>query len=230
MFGAEYHKIQTIFKRDERGLIQPGEWSCPEFEYLSTSPWLWTEKVDGTNIRLHYTPGEFGGTVQVGGRTDQAQLPAKLVANLDEAGLTLAGQFKEIFGEDSATIYGEGYGAGIQKGGVYRPDQSLVIFDVKVGDWWLRREDVIDVASKLGLEVVAPVGRMTIYGAIELIKQEVATPGSLRSRWEGALMEGLVGKPTVDLFNRRGDRIVAKIKVKDFRDRATRNKKQEVSR
>ena len=35
MFGPEYTKIQTAFKRDERNVIIPGEWTLPEFRYLS---------------------------------------------------------------------------------------------------------------------------------------------------------------------------------------------------
>jgi hypothetical protein len=31
----EYHKIQTIYKRDEHGKIIIGDYSKPEFKYLS---------------------------------------------------------------------------------------------------------------------------------------------------------------------------------------------------
>ena len=50
----EYHKIQSIYKRDEktRKFIE-GQWSLPEFEYLQNNRWLWTDKVDGTNIRVY---------------------------------------------------------------------------------------------------------------------------------------------------------------------------------
>ena len=45
-------KIQTVFMRDERNVIVPGEWTLPELAYLADKDWRWTEKVDGTNIRL----------------------------------------------------------------------------------------------------------------------------------------------------------------------------------
>ena len=54
IFGPEYPKIQTLFKRDDRNVIIEGDWSVPEFAYLADKPWRWTEKVDGTNIRLHW--------------------------------------------------------------------------------------------------------------------------------------------------------------------------------
>ena len=50
----EYHKIQTIFKRDPENKFKTliyGEFSLPEFEYLKNNTWIFTEKVDGTNIR-----------------------------------------------------------------------------------------------------------------------------------------------------------------------------------
>ena len=51
----EYHKIHTVFKRDPankyRTLLM-GEYSHPEFAYLRYNDWVFTEKVDGTNIRI----------------------------------------------------------------------------------------------------------------------------------------------------------------------------------
>ena len=48
----EYHKIQTVFKRDpetnHRTLLE-GQYSMPEFEYLANNQWVFTEKIDGTN-------------------------------------------------------------------------------------------------------------------------------------------------------------------------------------
>src|ERR1700692_4009049 len=78
MFGPEYPKINTAFKRDERNVIILDDWSLPEFQYLSDKIWRWTEKVDGTNIRLHWD----GTKVRIGGRTDNAQVPATLISNL----------------------------------------------------------------------------------------------------------------------------------------------------
>jgi len=33
--NTEYPKIQSIWKRDDKGLIQTGDFSRPEFEYLA---------------------------------------------------------------------------------------------------------------------------------------------------------------------------------------------------
>jgi hypothetical protein len=51
----EYHKIQTVFKRDPSNnykTLLEGEFAIPEFGYLQDNEWVFTEKVDGTNIRV----------------------------------------------------------------------------------------------------------------------------------------------------------------------------------
>ncbi len=205
-FGPEYSKIHTIWKRDERGVIVPDDYSLPELEYLAGNQWMWTEKVDGTNIRLHWD----GVKVTIGGRTDNAQVPARLVANL--APVTEPGLWKTVFPDaDDVTVYGEGYGAKIQSGGMYRQDQALIVFDVLVGPWWLLPADVADVAAKLGLEVVPRLEPMSLDAAWTSL-----TAGRFGSAWPDARIEGYVGRPAVELFTRKGERLLVKMKVKDW--------------
>jgi hypothetical protein len=214
IFGPEYTKINTAFKRDERNVIIPGDWSLPEFAYLADNDWTWTEKVDGTNIRLHWN----GSRLTIGGRTDNAQVPSALVARL--APLSDPGTWKGIFPEaDDVTVYGEGYGARIQSGGMYRPDQALIVFDVRVGSWWLTDESIADIAGKLGLETVPPYGTLTLNEAWRAITENRVT-----SHWQDARAEGLVGRPAAPLFTRRGDRLIVKLKGKDWADYQRRGK------
>lgn len=208
IFGPEYPKIQTLYKRDDRHTIIPGDWTAPEFEYLQNDEWSWTEKVDGTNIRLHWD----GTEVRIGGRTDNADVPLPLRDNLEQRGLFDPFRWHEIFGDaEDVTVYGEGYGPKIQSGGQYRADQSLVVFDVLVETRWLQRADIEDVAVKLHLGVVPVLLKTSLNVAADTVHC-----GGLESTWPGAKLEGLVGRPAVDLFNRRGERILAKIKHKDF--------------
>ena len=218
----EYHKIDSIFKRDPKGKFLIGEWSRPEFEYLADNPWLWTEKIDGTNIRVMYQDegndmlGPFWN-VTFGGKTDNAQIPAKLVKHLEDT-FTISAM-ENVFGMTGSRIclYGEGYGAGIQKGGGnYSPDQKFILFDVKIGDWWLQREDVQDIASKLNIEVVPIHGYFTLREMIDAFFSERHIPPKSKIS-ETALTEGYVGTPVVPLFARNGDRIITKIKYKDVR-------------
>lgn len=207
---SEYHKIQSIFKRDmdsrSKTLIE-GDWTLPEFEYLAGNVWTFTEKVDGTNIRVIFK----GGEITYGGRTDSAQIPAQLVSRLNGRFLPLAGTLAEMFADGDAVLYGEGYGAKIQKGGGnYRADQDFVLFDVRVGPWWLQRRDVEDVASKLGLDLVPVIGEGTLHDAVKMAK------AGIRSMWGDFQAEGIVARPKTELNTRSGHRLIAKIKCRDF--------------
>jgi hypothetical protein len=209
---SEYHKIQTIFKRDmsspKKTLID-GEWTNPEFEYLAGNLWDFTEKVDGTNIRIILKDG----SITFGGRTDSAQLPSPLIARLNDRFLTIAARNKmaDVF-SSGAVLYGEGYGAKIQKNGSqYRADQDFILFDVLVGNFWLRRDDVKDVAANIGLDVVPSIGEGTLHDAVRLAKEGIpSTFGDFES-------EGIVARPKTELRTRSGSRIIAKIKCRDFR-------------
>ena len=207
---SEYHKIQTIFKRDmasKRKTLMEGDWTLPEFEYLAGNAWTFTEKVDGTNIRVIFKDG----AVAFGGRTEDADIPAPLLSRLNERFLPLAKRLGEVFTDGAAVLYGEGYGAKIQKGGGnYRADQDFVLFDVRVGPWWLQRADVDDVAQELGLDVVPVIGEGTLHDAVALAK------AGIRSTWGDFQAEGIVARPKVELNTRGGQRLIAKIKSRDF--------------
>lgn len=209
----EYHKIQAIYKRQKekpRPFIE-GEWSLPEFEYLAKNKWQWTEKVDGTNIRIGYTHPSIDREVR--GRTDNAQLYAPLVKRLEEIlpieKLHIA--FSELEGESTEiTLFGEGYGKGIQKGGKYRDEVDFVLFDVSVGNWILRRPDVENIAEKLGIRVVPILFECSIFEAVERVKAGIV------STWGDFPAEGVVGRTPHELRLRNTQRIITKIKHKDF--------------
>ena len=206
----EYHKIKTVFKRDPatkfKTLLE-GEFASPEFEYLKNNEWIFTEKVDGTNIRVMFD----GEKITFGGKTERAQIPATLVEVLQNLFLAQLGQFKTIF-DCPVCFYGEGYGAGIQKGGKYRQDQNFTLFDVKIGDWWLQRKDVLDIASKLGIGIVPA------FAGGSLIRMVGMAKNGFRSNWGDFLAEGIVARPVIELKTRNGDRIITKIKHKDFQE------------
>jgi len=207
----EYPKIQTMFKRDMQNngkALLEGQWTMPEFEYLANNVWEFTEKVDGTNIRVMFKDG----TVTFGGKTDAAQIPAPLVERLIALFHTeeRREQMRDMFPEGGTCLYGEGYGAKIQNGGNYRADQDFVLFDVKVGNWWLRRFDVEEVAQLLDLDVVPIIGEGTLHDAITLAKVGIT------SMWGDFAAEGIVARPKTELLTRGGHRIITKIKSRDF--------------
>ena len=74
-----YPKINSLWKREldtGRKYLIADEYACEEFKNIKT--WRVTEKIDGTNIRIIYRDG----VVSMRGRTDDAQIPPKLLTFL----------------------------------------------------------------------------------------------------------------------------------------------------
>jgi len=207
----EYHKIQTVFKRDpetKHKTLLEGDYSIPEFEYLKDNQWDFTEKIDGTNIRICF---DFETKVlDFKGKTDRAQLPAQLVNHLRES--ILVEELVEMFPDSNAVLYGEGCGAKIQKGGGnYYNDQRFVLFDVLIGKWWLKRDAVQDIAKELNLPIAPLFSDGTLNDMVELARK------GFNSEWGDFQAEGIVARPKSELIARNGKRIITKIKCKDFR-------------
>ena len=204
-----YHKIQSVFKRDEKGRMLFGEYSTDEFDYLKNNQWTFTEKVDGTNVRVHWD----GKDVILGGRTDNAQIPTFLMQRLQNMFMTTpAKQIFRSMDNESMTLYGEGYGAKIQKGGGnYKADGvDFVLFDVQVGGWWLKRKDVVDIAISFRVGTVPELVNGTLPEMVSMVRK------GLGSMWGEFPAEGIVARPVVELQGRNGKRIITKIKHKDY--------------
>jgi len=212
----EYHKINGLYKRFTegplRGQFKDGrdgnlpEFARDEFLYLFNNYWVGTEKIDGTNIRMYYN----GLSVEIKGRTDKAQIPSFLQEKLDNMIIP----FDDVFGDEEVTLYGEGYGARIQKGGGnYISDGvDFILFDVRIGNWWLKRKDVQEIAEKLCMKTVPVVFKGTLSDAKKLVKdgfQSVIAEKECQA-------EGLVLTPIGDFLDRSGKRIITKLKTKDY--------------
>ena len=208
----EYIKIETPYIRSEDGnkkLIE-GKFRNETIEFLKDVEWQFTEKIDGTNISIVWD----GHKVEFHGRTERAQIPAHLVNKLNDLfkGEVNEEMFEQIFGDTPMILYGEGYGYKIQNGGNYRDDVSFILFDVyqPTTDVWLKREAVEDIANKLNIEVVPIILEGTIEDAVKFVKTK---PWSTIGK---AKMEGVVGRPMIELKDRMGKRIVVKVKVRDY--------------
>lgn len=221
--SRDYQKINTLFKRDNEGIIIPSELTNKEFEYMRDCKWECTEKIDGTNIHIDLVTEEDGEErVEFHGRTEKAVIPAHLMAYLVET-FPLE-KIRQVFdlGDQPAgvtiSIYGEGYGQKIQKCGkdYISNDVGFILFDVRVGHWWLLRKDCEEIASKLNVPIVPLVGSgyYTIDEAIEIVsngfKSLVAENSDLQA-------EGLVLKTPCGMLDRSGQRIITKLKTCDFR-------------
>lgn len=211
----QYEKIETVFCRDTNGTkrLILDNYRNPTIAYLKDNMWLFTEKVDGTNVRVHWD----GHKVEFGGRTDKAQIPGPLLNKLNEMFVTTEAEelFEQTWGDKDVILFGEGYGPKIQNGGEYRSDVSFILFDVLVGDNYQEREWVEKTAQMFNIDVVPIVLTGTIQDGIDYVMKHP------RSTMGTAMMEGVVGRPMIELRDRRGERVIIKIKWEDFKHFAT---------
>ena len=194
----EYHKIIGIFERDHntKKLIEE-KYTNETIEYLKDNVWEFTEKIDGTNIRIIWD----GHKVSFYGRTDKAQMPVELSNRLFElfGGEANEQLFEQKFGANPVMLCGEGYGKGI-------------LFDVKICEHWQPRASVIDIADYFGVEAVPILLTGTLNDGVKFVKTK---PLSKVAKNE-CVIEGIVGRTKVELNDRCSNRAIVKIKVRDF--------------
>ena len=208
----EYPKIETIFNRDTEGTKKLifGTYHDETVKYLRFNDWQFTEKIDGTNISVEWD----GHAVSFHGRTERAQIPKHLLEYLEKTFLTTEAEelFEQTYGDKNVILYGEGYGAKIQNGGNYRSDVSFILFDVLIGDNWQEREWVEKTAKMFGIDVVPVVFVGSLEKGVDYVMEH--HPSTIGT----AMMEGIVGRPMVEMRDRLGKRIIVKIKWEDFKE------------
>lgn len=220
----KYPKIKTLYKRDPNTFkIITSQLRCPEFALVHG--WLITEKVDGTNIRVILTPD---GKVEFKGRTDKAQTPVFLLDTLKS--MLPSERLQSVFEQDEqghwplCVLYGEGYGVKIQRGGKYRKEGvSFRLFDVRIGDWWLNWDSVRDIADKLSIKTVPVLEKLERWlPTCKAELQDLFALGNSVVAWQDKgvanieAAEGIVARTDPLLFDRRGNRVMWKLKFKDF--------------
>ncbi|MDD4820760.1 MAG: RNA ligase family protein [Flavobacteriales bacterium] len=215
----KYQKINTIFKRDECGKIILGEYSLPEFEYLSNLKWVATEKIDGTNISIQLLKiNDTEWNMEFHGKTERAEIPKGIINRLSE--ITKDIDWNYIFPKsqvgDCISIFGEGYGTKIQAvGSDYIKDgNDFIIFDVLYNHkYWIDYTNIKDIANKLNVGVVPFVGEFTLHKAVDYVKEKHT---SSISENKNLIAEGLVLQPEIPLYTKKGERVIIKIKYRDF--------------
>jgi ATP-dependent RNA circularization protein (DNA/RNA ligase family) len=220
----KYHKINGLYKRyrgtPNKGKLILGEYSQPEFELLKDIKWLWTEKLDGSNHQIEIVTQPLmpvEGRITIRGRTEKSDINPKLKNKIQEMiGIDKAFDVFKV-GENTpdVVIYGEGISHKIQSGGKYFKEgkgYNFVVFDINVNGVFLERETVEEICNELELPIVPVRGEGTIDDAIDYVK------AGMKSNFGDFIAEGLVVRPKYELRNRRGRRIISKIKHKDFVD------------
>lgn len=213
-----YHKISGPFRRAaDMKSVDVGNFVNPTVELLAHSDvWLFTEKIDGTNVRLIWD----GHNLSYNGRTNNADLHKDLKTILDALWTERPGmeeQIEELFGEKEVIIVGEGYGPGIQKGGGnYATQKKFIAYDVIVNGKYLGYANSRELLESLGipwLQAILPFPENLVYG-IDIVAN------GLYSRFGGQdfFAEGLVAITERPLYDNNGSRLIVKIKHEDLYD------------
>lgn len=213
-FGwRSYSKIDTAEARSETGSreIIPGKYRTKAIEYLAELPWIFHEKIDGTNMSAFWD----GHRVWINDRRGLNKTPKPVMDLMQSIFCTPEAEelFEQLFKDRKATIYGECFGASVQAvGKLYSDTLRFSVFDVKVEGRYLEYGDEMfdRVLGAFGLDSVPFAMICTLRKAIDFVKTQ---PKSLIN--EQAPMEGLVGRPKVNLFADDG-RVIVKIKVRDY--------------
>jgi len=206
----EYLKINNIFKFDEKYRTITG--LTDVCDTLKNIVWEGTEKVDGTNIRIHWN----GHRIELGGRTDNSEIPKELLQVLTDMFLTQEMEyvFEQLFEDKDTMLYGEGYGGKIQSGSDYSIDHKFILFDAEINGFYLDRNNVNDIADKLGLDRVPLVFEGTLEEAIKYVSDhKPSTLGNGKHE-----MEGLVLQPKgIVLYDNRKKPLKCKCKYRDLK-------------
>jgi len=172
--------------------------------------------------------------IRIAGKTDNAQIPKNLLKHMQEkypdekvfAALGLkefipVGEWEEHKWNsyedipNMYTIYGEGYGEGIQSGGWYiKGGNEFIVFDVKVNNLYLKTDARDDIASKLGAPIVPLKGYFTLDEAIDYVRKGFRS--EVAENPDAKMAEGLVLRTDLGLCDRMGERLIVKIKYEDF--------------
>src|SRR5258708_38452601 len=83
---SEYGKIETLYERNpDTFKVRVGEFKNRTYTLLKQ--WRWTEKIDGTNIRVKWCAENSEHCkphIYFGGKTDNAQIHADLFKHLQQ--------------------------------------------------------------------------------------------------------------------------------------------------
>lgn len=228
MSGTEYPKIYTLYERNPDHSINIDKLSRSEFGLINT--WQVTEKLNGRNIRILL---KQDGNIEFSGRRDvkrmSEQIPQKMMDYLsviftpEKMQAVFWRYVKGIFQNPEVCVYVEGLGSELATGsGIYCPGKSVSVrlIDCFINPWWIERPLLEEFGRKLGIKCTPlldtihtlPQTRDDLEKIIKI--SHVSTEDN--NNFLG-IAEGIVARTKPLLFNRKGERLMWKLKFKDFK-------------
>lgn len=176
--------------------------------YENNIPMLASEKIDGTSIGIKWD----GERISFIGHTEKSQIAPRYLEYLNNRFGTKEFEscVEEIFGDKPVTLYGEGISKDYNVHYGF-PDGEFIFYDVQLANGkFMNQTSLGDIAEKLGLKM--PYTKcFTIQQAIDFVKQRPMSKLDPSVR-----MEGLVLRPLIELYMNNDERVICKVKVRDF--------------
>lgn len=171
------------------------------------------EKVHGTSAHISYD-AEQGDRLHF---SSGGSSHASFTAIFDQPALLAA--FAAL-GHPKVVVFGEAYG-GKQQGmsKTYGPNLCFIVFEVKIGDSWLSVPNAHDVSNKLGLEFVPYELVDCTLSTLDQERDRPSIVAERRGMGTDKKREGIVIRPTVELWLANGERLMAKHKGEEFQER-----------
>lgn len=203
----EYPNIPKAYNVDDC------TWANQEIKYLKDLKWICYEKAEGIQIRVYWD----GSEVKFYGRTNNDEVPQSFLRTLQFT--FTPGDLKSICGSTPIILFCEGVGGDASP--QYQIDPHIVLFDAYYPKFktWLSRESVSSLSSQFVVANTSCLFVGTLYEAIKFIKMEP------KSCLGDTTIHGLICRPTTDLCNSRGERIIVKLDTADFLEEQNKDNK-----
>lgn len=217
-FDTTYHHIDAPTVQDDawgrehkqRKLIVPtlGETQAYRsmlWAYLSENEWAYSRKLDGENMRVQWD----GEQVLWNGKTNAFQCGADLTEYMNNTFIEEI--FEEKFGRDKKVIlFGEHMGPKVQGNELGLDHDEFILYDVNINGRWLNTLVVEAVAAYFGIRTVynlmsQPLNSCTLRELITKVAN-----GEFKD-WEG-----IVATPLEEMRDQNGQRVIVKIKNRDY--------------
>ena len=208
-FDEVYHHIDAPTVQDDeygkqfkkRKLIVPdmgqGEaYRSPLLAYMAELPWVYARKWDGEQALWN-------------GKSNNFQCSAEFTDFMNNTFIEEI--FEEKFGRDKTVIlFGEKMGPKTQGNELGLKEDTFVLFDINVNGTWLSGVSIVEIAGYFG---VPSVYRFMPHGQAPTPLRELINKCA---RGDFKDWEGIVAKPLVECKDYKGNRVIVKIKNRDY--------------
>lgn len=208
---TRYRKIYTIFERDKKFKIVKGVLN-PKLEAIKNiKNFVVTEKIDGTNCGIILTPEKEILLRKRSGIIKDDKEHHHYFEAIKDIDIQ---KIKDYFEDSNSliTIFGEACGDNIQKKGKeYGDVKHFRLFDIKVGDSFFDWNDLVKFSKATGISLV----KWEKFEGKDVFDYDYWLK-KLQTDNKKKYVEGYVVRSNPLLLNKFGERMIFKIKLKDF--------------